>query len=118
MFPMRSFLDAGLRPTDSSDYTASPSNPMMWLQSQLTRTDMWGKVWGANQRISLEEAIRCGTVNGAYASFEENLKGSVQPGQFADLVVLDQDPFKTDPSELVKIRVERTMVGGSWKYES
>jgi predicted amidohydrolase YtcJ len=118
MFPMRSFLDAGLRPTDSSDYTASPSNPMMWLQSQLTRTDMWGNVWGANQRISLEDAIRCGTVNGAYASFEENLKGSIQPGQFADLVVLDQDPFKTDPSELVKIRVERTMVGGAWKYES
>ena len=40
MFPMRSFLDAGLRPTDSSDYTASPADPMMWLQSQLTRTDM------------------------------------------------------------------------------
>jgi len=118
MFPMRSFLDAGLRPTDSSDYTASPSNPMMWLQSQLTRTDMQGNVWGANQRISLEEAIHCGTVNGAYASFEENLKGSVQPGQFADLVVLDRDPFKTDPSELIKIRVERTMVGGAWKYES
>jgi predicted amidohydrolase YtcJ len=75
MFPMRSFLDAGLRPTDSSDYTASPSNPMMWLQSQLTRRDMKGNVWGANQRISLQEAIRCGTVNGAYASFEENLKG-------------------------------------------
>jgi len=118
MFPMRSFLDAGLRPTDSSDYTASPSHPMMWLQSQLTRTDMKGNVWGANQRITLQEAIRCGTVNGAYASFEENLKGSIQPGQLADLVVLAQDPFKTDPSELLKIQVERTMVGGIWKYES
>jgi len=118
MFPMRSFLDAGLRPTDSSDYTASPSEPMMWLQSQLTRTDMKGNVWGANQRISLPEAIRCGTVHGAYASFEEHLKGSVRPGQLADLVVLDRDPFKTDPSELIKIQVERTMVGGVWKYES
>ena len=118
MFPMRSFLDAGLRPTDSSDYTASPSNPMMWLQSQLTRTDMQGNVWGANQRITLPEAIRCGTVNGAYAAFEEDLKGSIQPGQLADLVVLAQDPFKTDPSELLKIYVERTMIGGIWKYES
>ena len=118
MFPMRSFLDAGLRPTDSSDYTASPSDPMMWLQSQLTRTDTRGNVWGASQRITLQEAIRCGTVNGAYAAFEENLKGSIQPGQLADLVVLAQDPFKTDPSELLKIHVERTMVGGSWKYES
>lgn len=118
MFPMRSFLDAGLRPTDSSDYTASPPNPMMWLQSQLTRTDMKNNVWGANQRISLQEAIRCGTVNGAYAAFEEDLKGSIQPGQLADVVVLDRDPFKTEPSELIDIQVERTMVGGIWKYES
>jgi predicted amidohydrolase YtcJ len=118
MFPMRSFLDAGLRPTDSSDYTASPSDPMMWLQSQLTRTDMKGNVWGDNQRITLEEAIRCGTINGAYAAFEEDLKGSIRPGQLADLVVLDRDPFQTDPSELIKIQVERTMVGGTWKYES
>ncbi|MBZ5650776.1 MAG: amidohydrolase [Acidobacteriia bacterium] len=118
MFPMRSFLDAGLRPTDSSDYTASPADPMMWLQSQLTRTDMKGNVWGANQRITLQEGIRCGTINGAYAAFEEGLKGSIQPGQLADLVVLAQDPFKTAPSELLKIQVERTMVGGNWKYES
>ena len=118
MFPMRSFLDAGLRPTDSSDYTASPSDPMMWLHSQLARTDMKGYAWGANQRITLPEAIRCGTVNGAYASFEEDLKGSIQPGQLADLVVLAQDPFKAHPSELLKIQVERTMVGGTWKYES
>jgi hypothetical protein len=79
---------------------------------------MKGNVWGANQRITLQEAIRCGTVNGAYAAFEEDLKGSIQPGQLADLVVLAQDPFKTDPSELLQIKVERTMVGGGWKYES
>ena len=118
MFPMRSFLDAGLRPTDASDYTASPSDPMMWLQSQLTRTDPKGNVWGANQRIKLEEAILCGTVNGAYASFEEGIKGSLSPGKLADLVVLTQDPFKTDASALMKLQVERTMVGGKWMYES
>jgi predicted amidohydrolase YtcJ len=118
MFAMRTFLDAGLRPTDSSDYTASPSDPMMWLQSQLTRTDMRGNVWGENQRITLTEAVRCATVNGAYASFEENFKGSIQAGQLADLVVLDRDPFKAQPSQLLPIDVERVMVGGSWKYES
>jgi predicted amidohydrolase YtcJ len=118
MFPMRSFLDAGLHPTDSSDYTASPSDPMMWLQSQLTRTDMKGNVWGANQRIALPEAISCGTVNGSYAAFEENLKGRIVPGHLADLVVLAQDPFEADPSELLKIQVERTMVGGVWRFES
>ncbi|HEY6970876.1 MAG TPA: amidohydrolase family protein [Candidatus Angelobacter sp.] len=46
------------------------------------------------------------------------MKGSIQAAQLADLVVLAQDPFKTDPSELLKIKVERTMVGGVWKYES
>jgi predicted amidohydrolase YtcJ len=118
MFPMRTFLDAGLRPTDSSDYTASPSDPMMWLQSQVTRTDPKGNVWGANQRITVEEAIRCGTFHGAYASFEENLKGAIEPGRLADLVVLGQDPFKAEPSSLLKIPVERTMLGGQWTYES
>jgi predicted amidohydrolase YtcJ len=118
MFPMRDFLSYGLRPTDSSDYTASPSDPMMWLRSQVTRTDMKGNVWGANQKISVEEAVRCGTINGAYSTFEERAKGSIEPGKLADLVVLAEDPFKADPLNLHKIAVERTMVGGKWVYES
>ena len=118
MFAMRTFLDAELRPTDSSDYTASPSHPMMWLQSQVTRADMNGHQWGLNQRITVEEAIRCGTIHGAYASFEEAQKGSIEPGKLADLVVLDRDPLTADPSSLIQIAVERTMVGGKWVYES
>lgn len=118
MFAMRSFLDAGLRPTDSSDYTASPFDPMMWMQSQLTRTDPKGNVWGPNQRISLEEAIRCGTINGAHASFEENIKGSIEPGKLADVVVLGRDPFRENAGSLASIPVERTMVGGKWIHES
>jgi predicted amidohydrolase YtcJ len=118
MFAMRSFLDAGLRAPDSSDYTASPFDPMMWLQSQTTRTDPQGNVWGPNQRITLEEAIRCGTINGAYASFEENLKGSIEPGKLADLIVLARDPFRENPATLATIPVERTLVGGKWMYES
>ena len=118
MFPMRDFLSHGLRPPDSSDYTASPSDPMMWLRSQVTRTDMQGKVWGANQKITLEEAIRCGTINGAYSTFEEKVKGSIEPGKLADLVVLAEDPFTSDPMSLHKIGIERTMVGGKWVYES
>ena len=118
MFAMRSFLDAGLRPPDSSDYTASPLDPMMWLQSQVTRTDLEGNVWGPNQHITLEEAIRCGTIHGAYASFEENLKGSIEPGKLADLVVLARDPFRESTATLASITVERTLVGGKWMYES
>ena len=118
MFPMRDFLSHGLRPTDASDYTASPSDPMMWLRSQVTRTDMKGNVWGANQKITVEEAIRCGTINGAYSTFEEKAKGSIEPGKYADLTVLAEDPFKADPMNLHKIAVERTMVAGKWTYES
>ena len=118
MFPMRDFLTYGLQPTDSSDYTASPSDPMMWLRSQVTRTDMKGNVWGANQKISVEQAIRCGTINGAHATFEEKQKGSIEIGKLADLVVLADDPFKVEALNLHKIAVERTMVDGRWVYES
>jgi len=118
MFPMRDFLSHGLQPADSSDYTASPSDPMMWLRSQVTRTDMKGNVWGSNQKLTLEEAIHCGTINGAHATFEEKRKGSIEPGKLADLVVLAENPFQTEPLNLQKIAVERTMVGGQWVYES
>lgn len=118
MFALRSFIDAGIRPTQASDYPPGPFEPMMALQSEVTRTDSKGNVWGPKQKITVEEAIRVGTINGAYASYEENLKGSIEPGKLADLVVLGRDPFKTDPSELINIPIERTMAGGKWVYES
>ena len=118
MFALRTFLDAGLRPTQASDYPPGEFPPVMALQSEVTRTDMKGHVWGGNQRISVEEAIYVGTMNGAYASYEENLKGSIEPGKLADLVVLGRDPFKEDSSTLVTIPIERTMMGGKWVYES
>jgi hypothetical protein len=117
MFALRSFLDAGIRPTQASDYPPGPFEPMMALQSEVTRTDTKGTVWGARQKITLEEAIRVGTLNGAYASFEENTKGSIEPGKVADLVVLGRDPFKEDPSNIVHMPIERTMAGGKWVWE-
>ena len=117
MFALRSFLDAGVRATQASDYTASPFDPMMALQSEVTRTDKNGNVWGAKQRITIQEALQVGTMNGAYASFEENQKGSVTPGKLADLVVLGRDPLREDPSKLIGIPVQRTMVGGKWMFE-
>jgi predicted amidohydrolase YtcJ len=118
MFALRSFLDAGIRPTQASDYPPGEFIPMMALQSEVTRTDMKGNVWGSKQRITVEEAIRVGTLNGAYASYEENLKGSIEVGKLADLVVLGRDPLKENPSTLVTIPVERTMAGGRWTFES
>ena len=118
MFALRSFLDAGVPATQASDYPPGPFEPMMALQSEVTRTDVKGTVWGERQRISVDEAIRVGTVNGAYASFEEHEKGRIAAGYLADLVVLGRDPYKEDPSTLVTIPIERTMVGGRWVYES
>ena len=118
MFALRSFLDAGVKATQASDYPPGEFVPMMALQSEVTRTDTKGNVWGPKQKISVEEAIRVGTIHGAYASFEENLKGSLEAGKVADLVVLGRDPVKEEPSTLVTIPVERTMAGGRWTFEA
>ena len=119
MFAVRSFLVAGIRATQASDYPPGEFIPMMALQSaEVTHTDTKGKIWGPKQKITVEEAIRVGTINGAYASYEENLKGSIETGKLADLVVLGRDPFKENPSTLVTIPVERTMAGGRWTFES
>lgn len=118
MFAVRSFLDAGIRVTQASDYPPGPFEPMMALQSSVTRTDSKGNVWGARQRVTVEEAIRVGTLHGAYASYEERVKGSIEAGKYADLVVLGKDPLKQDPQELIKIPIERTMVAGRWVFEA
>ncbi len=118
MFAVRSFLDAGIRVTQASDYPPGPFEPMMALRSEVTRTDSHGNVWGPRQRVTVEEAIRVGTINGAYASFDENRKGSITAGKLADMVVLGRDPVKVDPMALIDIPIERTMVGGRWVFES
>jgi predicted amidohydrolase YtcJ len=118
MFAVKSFLDAGINVTQTSDYPPGPFEPMMAIQSSVTRTDMSGNVWGPSQKISVEEAIKVGTINGAYASYEEHIKGSLEAGKLADLVVLEKDPAQVDPNAIIDIKVERTMVGGKWVYES
>ncbi len=118
MFAVRSFLDAGIRVTQASDYPPGPFEPMMALQSSVTRTDSKGNVWGPHQKVSVEEALRVGTLHGAYASFEERDKGSIQPGKLADLVILGRDPVREDPHSLITIPIERTMVGGRWVFEA
>ena len=118
MFAVSSFLDAGIKVTQTSDYPPGPFEPMMALQSSVTRTDMNGNVWGPRQRVTVEEAIRVGTLHGAYASYEEQDKGSIKSGKLADLVVLGQDPTRVGPSSLIDIPILRTMVGGRWVFEA
>jgi len=118
MFAVKSFLDAGINVTQTSDYPPGPFEPMMAIQSSVTRTDMSGNVWGASQKISVEEALKVGTINGAYASYEEHIKGSLEINKLADLVVLDEDPTHVDTDKIIDIKIERTMVNGNWVYES
>lgn len=118
MFAHRSFLDAGIPVAPASDYTPGPYEPMMAIQSMVTRQDQRGRVWGPNQRISVTEAMRICTVHGAYASFEEDLKGSLVPGKLADFVILEKDPHDVDPEDIINIKVVRTVLGGRTVYEA
>jgi predicted amidohydrolase YtcJ len=117
MFAQRSFWDHGVVATGATDYPPGPFEPLLGIQSCVTRTDSSGKVWGPNQKISVEEALRIYTINGAYASFEENIKGSIEVGKLADLVVLGEDPTQVDPMGIKDIPVERTIVGGNTVFE-
>ncbi len=118
MFAHRSFLDYGIRVAPASDYMPGPYEPMMALQSMVTRTDFRGNEWGPNQRVTVDEALRICTMNGAYASFEERVKGSITAGKLADFVILGDDPHSVDPSTLKDIPIVRTVVGGETVHEA
>lgn len=118
MFAHRSFLDHGIPVAPASDYTPGPYEPLMAVQSMVTRTDFDGRAWGANQRISVAEALRICTMGGAYASFEEHVKGSVAAGKLADFVVLAADPHEVDPMAIKEIPVLRTVAGGVTTHEA
>jgi predicted amidohydrolase YtcJ len=117
MFAQRSFMDYGVTSTGATDYPPGPFEPLMGIQSCVTRTDSEGREWGLNQRISVADALRIYTLNGAYASFEEREKGSIQVGKLADLVVLESDPTTIDPFGIKDIEVHRTILGGNTVYE-
>ena len=117
MFAQRSFMDYGVVATGATDYPPGPFEPLMGIQSCVTRTDSAGRPWGLNQRISVADALRIYTQNGAYAGFEETQKGSITPGKLADLVVLGADPTAIDPFAIKDIPVERTIVGGQTVYQ-
>lgn len=118
MFAYRWFIDAGLSAPTASDYTASPPSPMLWLYSMTTRKDPTGHLWGGEQRVTLPEAVRAATLNGAHASFEEHDKGTIETGKLADIVVLEEDPFTAPVEHWQDIKVQRTMLGGRWVYEA
>jgi predicted amidohydrolase YtcJ len=113
----RSFLDNGIRVAAGSDFGPGPFAPLMGIQGMVTRTGWNGETWGANQRITVDEALQVNTINGAYNSHEESIKGSITPGKLADFVVLAEDPHRVSPEKIKDIEIVRTVTGGSIVYE-
>jgi predicted amidohydrolase YtcJ len=114
----RTLLDAGVPAAAGSDFSPGPFAPLMGIQGMVTRTGWDGKTWGANQRISVDEAIRVNTINGAYASREESIKGSITAGKLADFVMLAEDLHAVPVDRIKDVPIVRTIVGGSTVYEA
>jgi predicted amidohydrolase YtcJ len=114
----RSFLDAGIVAAAGSDFSPGPFDPRMAIQGMVTRTGWDGQTWGANQRITVEEALRVNTINGAYNSHEEAIKGSITPGKLADFVVLSDDLFTVNKEKIKDLQIIRTVVGGVTMYQA
>jgi predicted amidohydrolase YtcJ len=116
MMPYRSYLDAGIKVAGGCDFPPGPFAPLMGIQGMVTRTGWNGETWGANQRISVDDALRVFTWNGAYNSHEEHVKGSIAAGKLADFVVLADDPHSVAADRIKDIQIVRTIAGGRTTY--
>jgi len=112
----RSMLDIGIHAAAGSDFSPGPFAPLMGIQGMVTRKGWDNTTWGLNQRVTVDEAIRINSLNGAYASFEEKIKGSIAAGKLADFVILEKDPHDVDPDVIKDIKIARTVVGGKTMY--
>jgi predicted amidohydrolase YtcJ len=114
----RSMLDAGVYACAGSDFSPGPFAPLMGIQGMVTRKGWDGKTWGANQRITVDEAIAVNTYHGAWASGEEAIKGTITAGKLADYVVLADDPHTVNAEKIKDIQIVRTVVGGKPSYQA
>ena len=112
--PLRSPMDHGITVAISSDIL--PIGPMVGIYAAVTRKGMTGNVYGPEEAITREEAIRAYTASGAFLNFEENVKGSLQSGKFADMIVLSDDILTVDEEKIMDILVEQTYVDGKLVY--
>jgi predicted amidohydrolase YtcJ len=119
-YAFRSLLDAEARLAFGSDWDVAPLSPLLGVYAAATRRTIDGRRpegWFPEQRISVAEALRAYTSDAAYAAFEEGEKGSLAPGKLADFVVLDRDVLDIPPSEIEKVLVDETIVGGRVVFE-
>ena len=117
MMAYRMMIDAGVPVCAGSDFPPGPFAPLMGLQGMVTRKGWNGEVWGPSQKITVMEGLKVLSANGAHASFEEDLKGTLSPGKLADMVILDGDPAAIDAEKIKDIRVQQTLVGGEVRYK-
>lgn len=123
--PLRSLIDAGVVVVGGSDHmirldardALNPYHPFLGMWMAVTRKTADGRVLNPEQRITREEALRMWTINGAYGTFEEQLKGSIEPGKLADLVVISKDYLTCPEDEIAQIEALMTVVGGKIVFE-
>ena len=114
----RTWLDAGVPVATGTDCPPGPFDPRISIQGMVTRTGWNGETWAKSQRISVDEALRINTLNGAYYMHDEAIKGSIAPGKLADFVVLADDLHTVDPNKIKDIQIVRTVVGGQAAYQA
>jgi len=120
-YAWRSLLQTGVHLPLSSDFPGETLNPFYGIYAAITRQDPQGNPpggWYPEQRLTLEEALRGYTVEAAYAEFEEQAKGSIEPGKLADFIVISQDITSLPAKEILAIRVLKTFVGGNLVFDA
>jgi len=116
-YPWRSLMDAGVVVTNGTDTPVEDVDPIMSFYGSVSRKTKEGKVFIPEQRVTREEGLRAYTLANAYAAFEENVKGSLTPGKYADIVILSKDIMTIPEDEIPTARVDVTILGGKVKYE-
>lgn len=116
-YGMRSFERFGIIAAASSDAPVVPVNALAGVQTMVTRRDILGRPCNPEEAISLEDALRAYTVNGAYASFEERSKGMLKPGLLGDVTIFETDLATVDPDDLAAVKVDYTITEGTVVYE-
>lgn len=118
-YAFKSLLDAKAKLTFGSDWTVAPLKPLQGIYAAVTRKTLDDKNphgWYPEQKISVEQAVKCYTTNNAYAGFQENKTGMLKKGMLADFIVLDENIFEIAPEEIKNVKVMRTIVNGKQVY--
>jgi len=124
--PIRSLIDAGVVTAGGSDHmirfdsrtAINPFNPFFGMWMAITRKTVDGSVMGSSETITRDQALRMWTLNGAWMTFDEKTKGSIEPGKLADLVVISKDYLSCPVDEIKDIQALATIVGGKVAYQS